>query len=81
MGVRVTTIHPGPVDNRMMRSLETQLSPNDPEGAKQQFSGMVALGRYATNEDIANMALFLASDEAAYCNGSAFVVDGGFTAQ
>jgi 3alpha(or 20beta)-hydroxysteroid dehydrogenase len=81
LGIRVNSIHPGPVNNRMMRSLERMASPADPESAKKQFAEMCALGRYAENEDIANMALFLASPEGAYCNGGAFVVDGGFTAR
>lgn len=77
-GIRVNTVNPGPVDNRMMRSIESQASKEAPEAVKEQFEGMVPLGRYATNEDVAAMALFLASDDSTYCNGSSYVVDGGF---
>lgn len=78
-GVRVNSVHPGPVDNRMMRSIENMASPESPEAVKEGFEHMVPMGRYAQNEDIAKMVAFLASDESSYCNGSRFVVDGGFT--
>jgi NAD(P)-dependent dehydrogenase (short-subunit alcohol dehydrogenase family) len=77
-GIRVNTVNPGPVDNRMMRSIESQASPDSPDAVKAGFEGMVPLGRYATNEEVASMALFLASDDSTYCNGSTYVVDGGF---
>lgn len=37
--------------------------------------------RLADPKEIANMALFLASDEASYCTGAEYLVDGGFTAE
>lgn len=77
-GIRVNTINPGPVENRMMRSIESQASPDSPDAVKKGFEGQVPLGRYATNEEVASMALFLASDDSSYCNGSTYVVDGGF---
>ena len=39
------------------------------------------MGRLGTSEDVANCALFLASDESSYMTGSELVVDGGYTAQ
>ena len=62
------------------RSIETQAAPNAPESVKQGFEGLVALKRYGTNEEIAKLALFLASDDSSYCTGGVFVADGGFTA-
>lgn len=79
--IRVNTIHPGPIDNRMMQSLHEQVMPAEPQTVRQGFEAQTALGRYGTNDEIARLALFLASDDASYCTGSAFVADGGFTAR
>jgi NAD(P)-dependent dehydrogenase (short-subunit alcohol dehydrogenase family) len=77
--VRVNTIHPGPIDNRMMRGIEGQLAPDHGDEVKRGFEAQVPMGRYGTNQEIANLALFLASADATYCTGSMFVADGGFT--
>ena len=77
LGIRVNAIHPGPVDNRMMRSIEEQAAPGAAAAVRDGFVGRVPLGRYATNEEIAAIAAFLASDQSTYCNGASFVADGG----
>lgn len=79
--IRVNAINPSPVDNRMMRSLEKGFSPDDAENAKSQFEQMIPLGRYAENEDIANLALFLASDDSSFITGAIHSIDGGMTAK
>jgi NAD(P)-dependent dehydrogenase (short-subunit alcohol dehydrogenase family) len=79
-GIRVNTVNPGPIDNRMMRSIEDQASPGHGDAVKAGFLKQVPFGRYGTNEEIASLALFLASDESSYCTGSVFMADGGFTA-
>lgn len=78
-GIRVNTVNPGPTDTRMMRSIEEQNAPGNAELAKQGYISRVPLNRYATAEDIANMMLFLSSDEGSYCSGGIYVVDGGMT--
>lgn len=80
-GIRVNSIHPGPIENRMMTSLENQLAPDAPAQAKAGLQQMIPAGRYGTNEEIAQLALFLASDDSSYCTGNAFVADGGFVTQ
>lgn len=79
-GIRVNCIHPGPIENRMMRSIEKQAAPDAPDSVKAGFTSITPLGRYGTNEEIANLALFLASDASAYCTGASFVADGGLLA-
>ncbi len=78
--VRVNAIGPGPIDNRMMRSLEEQFNPEDVAAAHEFVLSKVPMQRYGTNEEVANLALFLASDESSYCTGSIHMIDGGFTA-
>ena len=79
-GIRVNAIGPGPIDNRMMRSLESQFNPEDVAAAHEFVLSKVPMQRYGTNEEVANLALFLASDEASYCTGGIHMIDGGFTA-
>ena len=64
----------------MMRSLEEQSSPGHAEQVKAAFTAQVPLGRYATNEDIAELALFLASSRSNSSSGAVFLADGGFVA-
>ncbi|MEO1244030.1 MAG: SDR family oxidoreductase [Pseudomonadota bacterium] len=78
--IRVNAIAPGPIDNRMMQSVGGQLSPGETAAIRAQIEQSVALGRYGTNEEVANLALFLASDEASYCTGGYYLVDGGYVA-
>lgn len=78
-GIRVNSVHPSPVDNRMMRSLEEGFAPGAAEAAKKGFEASIPLKRYATNEDIANGVLFLASDDSRFITGTKLVIDGGMT--
>ena len=72
-GIRVNSIHPGVIDTAMLRAQTGDIDLNA------VFKRGVPLRRTGTPEDIANMALFLASDESTYCSGAEFVVDGGAT--
>lgn len=78
--IRVNSIAPGPIDNRMIASLEQQLGQGDTTAMRAFIESKVALGRYGTNTEVANLALFLASDESTYCTGSVYMIDGGWTA-
>ncbi|MEP6922694.1 MAG: SDR family NAD(P)-dependent oxidoreductase [bacterium] len=78
--IRVNAIAPGPIDNRMIRSLETQYSPDNPDAVRGDLLTKIALQRYGTNEEVAQLALFLAGDESSYCSGSLHMIDGGWSA-
>lgn len=75
--VRVNSIHPSPVNTRMMRSLEAGANPPDAERARNEMTAAIPLGRYAESEDIADLVLFLASDASSFITGSQYRIDGG----
>jgi len=73
-GVRVNCINPGWIQTPMVRVL------HENEAIKQQLVSQVPLGRFGQPEEVAKLALFLASDESSYITGAAHVIDGGWTA-
>lgn len=79
-GIRVNAICPGPVDTRMIHSLESQLDPAHPDAVGERYKAGIPSGRYTTAEEIANVVLFLCSDLAGNVNGAQWVVDGARTA-
>ena len=73
-GIRVNSVHPGSIDTPMTRAPEF-------DGVdKVAYHSHLPVPRMGEVEDVANMVLFLASDESAYCTGAEFVVDGGMLA-
>jgi NAD(P)-dependent dehydrogenase (short-subunit alcohol dehydrogenase family) len=79
-GIRINAIGPGPIDNRMMHDAHEKLAPGGADEMRAAIEQMIPMKRYGTNEEVANLALFLASDESSYCTGGMYLVDGGFTA-
>jgi len=73
-GIRCNAIAPGAVKTNI------EIKTPHPLGLEKAHSGMVLLPRAAEALEIANVALFLASDDASYINGSVISVDGGWTA-
>lgn len=71
--IRCNIIHPGIVDTPLQ-------APYLDEALRREFQSAIPLGRIAEPREIAQVALFLASDESSYMTGAELVVDGGFTA-
>ncbi|GHF67394.1 SDR family NAD(P)-dependent oxidoreductase [Seohaeicola zhoushanensis] len=74
--VRVNTIHPGAIDTRMIRELEMKFSPDDLERGRKTITAGIPAGRYGTPEEVAALVSFLLSDEAGFCNGGTYQIDG-----
>lgn len=76
-GIRCNAICPGTVDTP---SLQDRLNAfPDPAAARKEFEDRQAMGRLGTSDEIAALAVYLASDESAYTTGSEHVIDGGWT--
>lgn len=74
-GVRVNCINPGWIETAMTSVIRE----NEP--ILQQIVGQTPLGRLGKPEEVAKIALFLASDDSSFVNGAAIVMDGGWTAR
>jgi NAD(P)-dependent dehydrogenase (short-subunit alcohol dehydrogenase family) len=79
-GIRVNAVLPGPVDTRMIHSIEQMINPTDSEAVGARYQSSIPMGRYATVDEIASTVLFLCSDFASGVTGAQYVVDGGRTA-
>lgn len=80
LNIRVNAVLPGPTETRMIRNIEEDRSPGAPEKAREMILAGLPLKRYGTPKEIANLMLFLASDEASICTGGVYLADGGLSA-
>ena len=67
--IRVNAIAPGPIETPIYASVSTEM--------REKILGALPIGRMGTPEEVANVALFLASDEASFVTGATYLVDGG----
>ena len=70
-GVRVNSVHPGIIETDMLSGFGGNID---------RVKEAIPMGRTASADEVANVVLFLASDEASYCSGHEFVVDGAMKA-
>ncbi|WP_158892632.1 SDR family NAD(P)-dependent oxidoreductase [Amycolatopsis anabasis] len=78
-GIRVNTLHPGPVDNGFQHGLEDRLGKVLGTDATAFFDRQIPLGRHAAPTEIARSLLYLASAQSSFTTGSTLVVDGGMS--
>ncbi len=74
-GIRVNAICPGFIETNMTKSL------TENQSTKKIIEELHPMGRLGKAEEVANAALFLASDESSFITGSNLLVDGGYTAK
>lgn len=77
-GIRCNVICPGTVDTPSLGGRIASAA--DPEAARRDFVARQPMGRFGTAQEIANLALYLASDEAAFTSGAVHVIDGAWSA-
>ena len=86
LGIRVNTVNPAPIETRMMRSIEEQRvaalddSSISVEQVKEAAAARIPLERYGNPEEVAQLMLFLSSDDSSFCTGGVYTVDGGRSA-
>ncbi|MCU0393939.1 MAG: SDR family oxidoreductase [Thermoflexibacter sp.] len=79
-GIRVNTIHPAWIETPMVSNFEKILSPNDTKEARSKLEKSVPMRRYGQPDEVAQLVLFLASDESKFITGSEHKIDGGLVA-
>ena len=75
--IRVNILAPGPVDNTFQSDIEERLTEIVGEDGTEMLNRMIPLGRHGKAEEIAQMLLFLASNQSSFSTGSIFFADGG----
>lgn len=77
--IRVNTLHPGPTSTAFQDDIEIRATGTDRASAAASFDELIPLGRHNTAEEVAQAALYLASDASAMVTSSTFAIDGGMS--
>jgi NAD(P)-dependent dehydrogenase (short-subunit alcohol dehydrogenase family) len=78
--IRCNCVAPGSIQTPLLQSAAEYFAPGDPVGAIADWGRSHPLGRVGTPEEVAKLILFLASDDAAFCTGGCYLIDGGLLA-
>ena len=76
-GIRVNTLNPGPIDNGFQKQIETGLGEKIGRDGTEFFDEKIPMGRHGRPEEIAQSALYLASDQSSFTTDTTHLVDGG----
>lgn len=77
--VRCNSVHPAFIEGQLVDGLIAQL--RDPASARERMAAMVPLGRFGTPDEVADLCVYLLSDESTFVTGAELTLDGGLTAQ
>ncbi len=78
--IRVNTVNPSPIDTPMIHAIAEKRGLPQADGSNVGMARGTPLKRFGAPEEVANLMLFLASDEASFCTGGVYMVDGGVSA-
>lgn len=81
LGIRVNTVHPAYLEGPMMQRVTDTIEPEAREQFRQRIQRQIPLGRFGLPDEVAQLMLFLASDESRFCTGGVYPVDGGMSAR
>ena len=76
-GIRVNSVSPGTIDSPMLHQFVAAQS--NPEKTRAAFDEMHPVGRVGTIEEVANLYVFLASDQSSFVTGANYIIDGGLS--
>ncbi|WAA09741.1 SDR family NAD(P)-dependent oxidoreductase [Fervidibacillus albus] len=80
-GIRINALAPGVINTRMMRQIEENTSPGAAKEVEKAYAESVPMKRYGNPDEVANVALFLLSDDSSYVTSSIYTVHGGLLQQ
>lgn len=79
-GIRVNAVAPAAIDTQMLADIQNNINPGEPEASGEALKQGIPAGRFGAPSEVAQVVLFLASDQASFVNGSLYNVDGGMQA-
>jgi NAD(P)-dependent dehydrogenase (short-subunit alcohol dehydrogenase family) len=76
-GIRINAVCPGPLESRMMRSIEEGVGANDPDAIRKAYYARIPMGRYADVDEVVTTMAWLLAEAPPYLTGQYITVDGG----